>query len=86
MQIKDRLGILLLIASLALFVLRLIGEAARARQLEFHFQSNTRRSRPVLSVIRLGLQVVRKNLAVFSRHEVKAVIERMRYDYPALGV
>ncbi len=62
---KDRLSVLLLIACLSSFTLRLIGQAAKTRQMEFQFQSNTRRSRPVLSVISLGLQLVRKNLATF---------------------
>ncbi|MFZ1547386.1 MAG: transposase [Candidatus Nitrotoga sp.] len=46
---KNRLGVLLLVACLVSFVLRLSGEVGKARQLEFKFQSNTRRSRPVLS-------------------------------------
>ena len=38
---KDRLSVLLLIACLASFVLRLIGEAGKARKLYLQFQSNT---------------------------------------------
>jgi hypothetical protein len=81
---RDRLSVLLLIASLASFALRLIGEVARTQQMEFQFQSNTRRSRPVLSVISLGLQVVRKNIAVFPQHEIKAALERLRYHHSVL--
>jgi hypothetical protein len=44
---KNRLSVLLLIGCLASFVLRLIGEAGKARQMEFKFQSNTRHSRSV---------------------------------------
>jgi hypothetical protein len=83
---QDRWGVLLLIAALASFVLRLIGEAAKARQLEFQFQSNTRRSRPVLSVISLGLQLVRKNFAPFPRHELNAALARLRHHHPALQI
>jgi len=83
---RDRLSVLLLIASLASFVLRLIGEVARTRQMEFQFQSNTRRSRPVLSVISLGLLIVRKNLATFPRLEFKAALERLRYHHPVLQI
>ena len=83
---KDRLSVLLLIACLASFVLRLIGQAAKHRQMEFQFQSNTRRSRPVLSVISLGLQLVQKNLASFPRHELNAALERLRSCHPALGI
>jgi hypothetical protein len=83
---KDRLSVLLLIACLASFVLRLIGQAAKTRQMQFQFQSNTRRSRPVLSVISLGLQLVRKNLATFPRHELNAALERLRSCHPALEI
>lgn len=81
-----RLSILLLIASLALFVLRLIGEAAKARQLQFQFQSNTRRSRPVLSVITLGLQIVQSGLAAFPLGEINAALGRLRRTHPALQI
>jgi len=83
---KNRLGVLLLVASLALFVLRLIGEVGKARQMEFKFQSNTRRSRPVLSVINLALQLVQHGMAAFPPRELNAVLERLRYDHPALQV
>jgi len=81
---KDRLGVLLLIACLASFVLRLIGEAGKAKQLEFQFQSNTRRSRPVLSVITLALQLVQHGMAAFPPHEFREALERLRYEHPAL--
>lgn len=81
---KDRLGVLLLVACLASFVLRLIGEVGKAQQLDFQFQSNTRRSRPVLSVITLALQLVRHRMAAFPPHELGAALERLRYDHPAL--
>ena len=81
---KNRLGVLLLIASLALFVLRLIGEVGKEKQMEFKFQSNTRRSRPVLSVINLALQLVKHGMAAFPPRELNAVLERLRYDHPAL--
>jgi Transposase DDE domain len=51
---RERLAILLLIALLAFFVLWLIGQQALARGLQFHYQSNTRRTRPVLSVFNLA--------------------------------
>lgn len=81
---KARLEVLLLIACLALFVLRLIGEAGRARQLEFQFQSNTRRSRPVLSAITLALQLVQHGMAAFPPREFREALDRLRYDHPAL--
>ena len=81
---KNRLGVLLLVACLASFVLRLIGEAGKAKQLDFQFQSNTRRSRPVLSVITLALQLVQHGMAAFPPRELGAILERLRYDHPAL--
>jgi hypothetical protein len=81
---KSRLGVLLLIACLASFVLRLIGEVGKAKQLEFKFQSNTRRSRPVLSVITLALQLVQHGMAAFPPREFRVALERLRYDHPAL--
>lgn len=81
---KDRLGVLLLLACLASFVLRLIGEVGKAKQLDFQFQSNTRRSRPVLSVITLALQLVQHGMAAFPPRELGAALERLRYDHPAL--
>lgn len=85
---KDRLGVLLLVGCLAAFVLRLIGEIGKAKQLDFQFQSNTRRSRPVLSVITLASQLVQHGMAAFPPRELVrelgAALERLRYDHPAL--
>ncbi len=83
---KARLAVLLLVACLASFVLRLIGEAGKARQLQFKFQSNTRRSRPVLSAISLALQLVRHGMAAFPPREFRNALERLRYDHPALQI
>jgi hypothetical protein len=85
-QNKSRLGVLLLIACLASFVLRLIGDVAKSHQLEFQFQSSTRRSRPVLSVINLAVLLVRKGLARFPTSELEAAMRRLRYDHPALQI
>lgn len=57
---RERLAALLLIALLSFFVLWLIGSQALARGLQFHYQSNTRRTRPVLSVFSLAAQLVRR--------------------------
>ena len=81
---RSRLGVLLLVACLASFVLRLIGEVGKAKQMEFQFQSNTRRKRPVLSVITLALQLVQHGMAAFPLREFGAALKRLRYDHPAL--
>lgn len=81
---RQRLAVLLLIGALASFVLRLIGEVAKARQMQFQFQSNTRRSRAVLSVITLARQVVQRGLAVFPPGEINAALARLRQPHWAL--
>ena len=81
---KNRLGVLLLVACLASFVLRLIGEAGKMRQMEFKFQSNTRRSRPVLSVITLARLLVQHGMAAFPPREFRNTMERLRLEHPAL--
>ncbi|MHB9118938.1 MAG: IS4 family transposase [Burkholderiales bacterium] len=83
---KERLAVLLLVACLASFVLRLVGEVARTRQLEFQFQSNTRRSRHVLSVITLALQLIQRGLAAFPPRELMAALGRLRYNHPVLEI
>jgi len=83
---KERLAVLLLIACLASFVLRLLGEVARTRQLEFQFQSNTRRSRHVLSTITLALQLIQHGLAAFPLREFVGALERLRSNHPVLEI
>lgn len=80
---RTRLSVLL-VGCLASFVLRLIGEVGKARQMAFQFQSNTRRSRPVLSVISLALQLVQHGMAAFPPRAFREALERLRYDHPAL--
>lgn len=67
-------------------MLHLMGEVAKAHQLEFQFQSNRHRSCPVLSVIGLVLLLVRKGLAKFPRVELYAALHQLRYDHPALRI
>ena len=59
---RERLAALLLIALLSFFVLWLIGQQALAQGLQRHYQSNTRRSRPVLSLFNLACQLVRHTI------------------------
>lgn len=75
---QARLSVLLLIACLATFVLRLIGEVARAHRMERQYQSNTRRSRPVLSLISLARKLVRKAASDFSMFEYLAALRHLR--------
>jgi hypothetical protein len=75
---------LLLIACLASFELHLIGRVVKTKQMEFQFQSNTRRTRPVLSVITLALQLVQHGMAAFPPREFHKALVSLRYDHPTL--
>jgi hypothetical protein len=78
---RERLSVLLLIACLASLVLRLIGEIAHEHQMERRCQSNTRRSRPVLSRISLARLLTCKGLLDFSIFEFYAALRRMRSGF-----
>jgi len=82
----NRIAVLLLIAALATFILRMIGQAAAKRDIARHCQSNTRRSRPVLSVITLARQIVCNKLAVFTCAELKAALCDVRKSCCALPI
>ena len=59
---RERFAALLLLALLSFFVLWLIGQQALAQGLHLHYQSNTRRVRPVLSVFTLACLIVRHTI------------------------
>ena len=74
-----RLDVLLLIAMLAEIVLWLIGIIANHLGWQRHFQANTIRHRPVLSVVRLGKEVrKRKNYKITEQHLHWAMIEYIK--------
>jgi hypothetical protein len=55
---RERLQMLLLIGHLAAFVHRLIGEQAKAHQLELHFMATRRTTRPEISVLTLARRIL----------------------------
>jgi hypothetical protein len=57
-----------------------IGEVARGRQFNRQCQSDTRTSRPVLSVITLARQLVGKTVSVRANAEFDAVFQRLKND------
>jgi hypothetical protein len=67
---RERLTVLLVIAALAFFVLWLIGQQALARGLQFQYQSNTRRTRPVLSLFNLACLIVRRATEQLLMHDL----------------
>ena len=54
----QRFNVLLLIVHLAAFVQRLIGESAKAAQLELHFSATRRKDRPEISVLTLARRIL----------------------------
>ena len=54
----QRFNVLLLIVHLAAFVQRLIGESAKARQLELQFSATRRKDRPEISVLSLARRIL----------------------------
>jgi hypothetical protein len=73
-QQEPRARRLLLIAAIASFMLRLIGEVAKRGHLERQCQSNTRTDRAVLSVITLARQLIRKHAADFTLAALNAAL------------
>lgn len=55
---RERLQMLLLIGHLAAFVQRLIGEQAKAHQLQLNFMATQRRTRPEISVLTLARRIL----------------------------
>jgi hypothetical protein len=55
---RERLQMLLLLGHLAAFVQRLIGEEAKAHQLELNFMATRRRTRPEISVLTLSRRIL----------------------------
>jgi hypothetical protein len=79
---RQRLAALLLIAALAFFVLWLIGSPALARGLQWHYQSNTRRTRAVLSVFSLAAQLVRRAADQLLPHDLPLLHPPLRPPRP----
>ncbi len=59
---KERLDIALLIGGLAMFVLWIIGIAAKQKNMQYDFQSNTTKKYDVLSVFSIGWQTVERGI------------------------
>lgn len=55
---RERLQMLLLIGHLGAFVQRLIGEEAKAHQLQLHFMTTRRRTRPEISTLTLARRIL----------------------------
>ena len=82
----ERLAVLALIASLAEFVLRLIGQSAINHHLQYDLQLTNRRTRPEISVIRVGRLLVESALSVFSAVEYRRTMQAWAAPHCALRV
>ena len=73
-----RLQVLLLLASLALFVLWLMGQAVELTGQHRHYQANTMRKRAVLSTIFLGFQVIGDQRVTLCQDHIHAAASALR--------
>lgn len=71
---KLRLEILLLIGTIAMLYLWLVGLVAEYRNLQYHYQVNTIKTRRVLSLIFLGLQVIEHQSNLITSTELKTAL------------
>lgn len=84
---KERWSVLLLIAAIASFILRLIGEAAKGGPLARQCSPHTRASRACLSVISVARQLLRKKLdSAISQPMLRAALQSLqqRCDIPPI--
>jgi hypothetical protein len=76
---RARIEILLLIAMLAAYIAWLTGWVAEKSGLHYQFQSNTIKTRRVLSLFFLGCQVIKKKIKISIRMLEAAVLEASCY-------
>jgi hypothetical protein len=74
----ERLQVLLLLATLATFVLWLLGTAAEATGQHRQYQVNTQQKRAVLSTIFLGFQVIGDSRVTLSKDHIRAAASTLR--------
>lgn len=74
----ERLNILLLIGTIAIYALFVIGQAAQALSLQYQFQSNTIKTRSVISVFNLGCQIFHKKRINIPISNLTAIFTSMR--------
>jgi hypothetical protein len=67
----DRLQVLLLIANLAMMVILLLGMAAVLKGIQYQFQANSVRYKRVLSVIFIGLKMIREQRNQLTERDIR---------------
>ncbi len=82
----ERLAVLALIACLAEFMLRLIGQTAINHDQQYDLQLTNRWSRPEISCLQVGLLLVRKARAAFSKSKLEETIRAWRAPHYAFQI
>ncbi len=77
---EQRLQILLLIATLALWVAWLIGKALELTGQHRHYQANTVKNRPVLSTIFIGLRAIDDRRVTVGAPDIMAARQRLHEE------
>lgn len=72
----ERLNVALLIASLAMLILWIFGNAAKQKNMHYSYQVNTERRSNVLSVILIGWQMLIRNEVRFKRGELRGALSK----------
>ncbi|MDT8403936.1 IS4 family transposase [Sulfuriflexus sp.] len=72
---------LLLIGTLATYVVWLVGKVAESKNLHRHYQANTIKMRNVLSTFYLGCEVLRKQALDFRREEYQSALRTLTQDF-----
>lgn len=72
-----RLNVLLLIGAIANYIIFVVGQAAKAISLEYQFQSNTIKTRTVISIFNLGCQIL-------TQKRIKIPISNMQKIFTAM--
>ena len=82
---QTRLEILLLIGALATFFTWLMGVLAELKQWHRQYQSNSNKTRRVLSIFFIGCQVAKENKCRLGKQEYETALLRVRSDALAQG-
>ncbi|TAG49500.1 MAG: hypothetical protein EAZ30_03640, partial [Betaproteobacteria bacterium] len=82
----ERLAVLALIASLAEFALRLIGQCAINHHLQYDLQLTNRKDRPEISVIGVGKLLVDSPLSAFSIEDFRRTMKQWAGSHAAIQI
>lgn len=78
---KNKMSLLILIATIATFILWMIGFAAEKKKLHYHFQANTVREHRVLSLLYLAKQLITHGLKCLKIRKLDRIIALFQLEY-----